>query len=148
MARIKTDKKINPLVAWTLIVGFSVGVILGMRIHDNMYFNASSQIIEQIISAKIGGEVTVVLDYGNGKIRKFRGPIEEKAKALDLLQQVVAIGAIELEVADYFMPQRINGNKNGDGDKKWNIYVNSVKRERSPFEIYVLPGDEITFKFE
>ncbi len=119
-----------------------------MRTHDDMSFKASSQIVEQIISARIGGEVTVALDYGDGRIRKFAGPIDAKAKVLDLLQQVAAVGTIDLEVVDYFTPQRINGHKNGDGDKQWNVYVNNVKQERSPFEIYVLPGDEVVFKFE
>lgn len=93
-------------------------------------------------------EATVSVDYGNGKIRTFKGPIGENAKVWDAFQQAIVAGGINIEIADNFVPQSIDGLKNGTGDKHWNLYVNNVKQKFSPFEIQIKPGDKVVFKFE
>ena len=148
MKHIKTDKKIHPLVAWPLIIGLSIGVLLGVFIQTNIISRVSKEVVEQIISGQVGGEAVAVLDYGNGNVRKFKGPVEKDARALNLLQEVAVIGMIDFELIDHFAVKRINGFTNGEGDKQWNIYVNDAWQKRGPFEISVKPGDEVVFKFE
>jgi len=93
-------------------------------------------------------EATVIIDYGNGKTRTFRGPIEENTRIWDAFQQAIAVGGINIELSDHFVPSKIDGLGNGDGNKHWNLYVNNVKQKFSPFEIKIKPGDKVVFKFE
>jgi hypothetical protein len=93
-------------------------------------------------------ETTVSIDYGNGKIRTFKGPLEENSKVWDAFQQAIVAGGINIEIVDNFVPRSIDGFENGAGGKHWNLYVNNVKQKFSPFEIQIKPGDKVVFKFE
>lgn len=148
LKRPKIDKKIHPFFAWPLVIIFSVAVFSAMLVQNKISSLAEKQIVEHITEFPVWREVTAEINYGNGNIRKFKGPVSENTKALDLLQEAAALGAIDFELIDHFAVKRINGLENGDGEKQWNIYVNGKKRELSPFEINVNPGDEIVFKFE
>jgi len=134
-------KNIHPVVAWSLICGIAIIVLL-------MMFVQLQQSMQKPTSSQTSKEAMVVIDYGNGKMRRFKGPIEENARAWDLFQQALAIGGISVNVTDHFVPQVIDGLKDGAGGKHWSIYVNNTKQKFTPFEIQVKPGDEVVFKFE
>jgi hypothetical protein len=93
-------------------------------------------------------EATVAIDYGNGKVRVFKGPVEKNARAWDAFQQAIAAAGINAEITGNFVPQNIDGLKNGADGKYWNLYVNNTKQKFSPFEIQIKPGDEVVFRFE
>lgn len=93
-------------------------------------------------------EYILVLDYNNGKIRKFSGKMfSETAKAWDLLQLASAQSGVSVEVEDGFIPRSIDGVKNTE-KSRWVLYVNGIKQARKPFEVLVNRGDTVEFKYE
>ena len=138
------NKNISPVVAWSLICAISLIVLLAMFIQLGQQSWQKTGEKTSISS----GDAVVVVDYGNGKTRKFRGPIQENAKAWDLFQQAIAVGGIKVEIADHFVPKIIDGLKDGSDGKHWSLYVNNEKQKFSPFEITVNPGDTVIFRFE
>ncbi len=103
---------------------------------------------QQIASEQSSKEAIDALDFGNGRVRRFKGPIENNAKVWDLFQQAIAVGGINVEVSDHFVPRIIDGIRDGDSGKHWSLYVNNVKQKFAPFEIQVKSGDEVVFRFE
>lgn len=93
-------------------------------------------------------EATVVIDYGNGKTRTFKGSVGESLSVWDAFQQAIAAGGINVEISDHFLPEAIDGFKNDSKGKSWSFYLNNVRQEFSPFGIRIRPGDEIIFRFE
>ncbi|MEK7647207.1 MAG: hypothetical protein AAB378_02420 [Patescibacteria group bacterium] len=92
-------------------------------------------------------EYMLIIDYGNGNTRKFKGDVEaESVKAWDLLQQASAAG-VSVQIEKYFLPRSIDGVTN-NGDKKWILYINDSRQDKGPFEARVQKGDIVTFKYE
>ncbi|MBI5045970.1 MAG: hypothetical protein HZC14_03165 [Candidatus Niyogibacteria bacterium] len=89
----------------------------------------------------------LVIDYGDGHTRKFKGDMEEEsAKAWDLLQQASAFG-VSVKIEKDFVPRSIDGIAN-QGDKKWILYINDFRQNKGPFEARAQKGDIVTFKYE
>lgn len=97
-------------------------------------------------------EITVVIDYGNGAKRQFRGDgikFMEDENAWSVLQRAAASASIPLEVARGFYPVVINGKRNGEEGKRWVFYVNGERKNNSaPLEAEIREGDEVVWKFE
>lgn len=136
-------RNINPILAWSIICALALLVILVF-----IQFQQSSGISQKSKQQLASKEVVLMLDYGNAKVRRFKGPIGENANAWYALQQAASVAGIHLGVADHFIPEEIDGLKNGKDGKNWNLYLNKVKQKFAPFEISIKPGDEIMFKFE
>ncbi len=142
-------KAIHPTVVWSLICAIAIISLLTVFIQAKQSREAAQrESNQQSISEQSIKEAIVALDFGNGKIRRFKGPIENDAKAWDLFQQAIAVGGINVEVSDHFVPTIIDGIKDGAGGKYWSLYVNNVKQKFAPFEINVKSGDEVVFRFE
>lgn len=141
------NKNVQPLVAWPLIGGIAIGVLLAMFSQFGQSDKLTKQ-LSQTPTASLSKTTLVAIDYGNSKIRRFKGPVSEETKAWDLFQQAISVGGINVEIADHFVPQNIDGLKNGKDGKQWNLYVNNAKQKFSPFEVQVKPGDEVVFKYE
>lgn len=129
------ERKIDPII-WLSGIGV---VLLAIFLFVFVRFQQSPELFK---------EATVAIDYGNGKVRTFKGPIGENARIWDAFQQAIAAGGIDVAISDHFIPEKINGLENGAGGKHWNLYVNDIKQKFSPFEIQVKPGDEMVFRFE
>jgi hypothetical protein len=97
---------------------------------------------------QISKQSTVIIDYGNGQMRKFGGLTEENTSVWNLFQQAIAVGGIKVEISDHFIPRVIDGLENGVDGKHWELYVNNTKQEFSPFDIQARPGDQVIFRFE
>ncbi len=144
-----TKKTIHPTVVWSLICAIAIIALLTVFIQARQSREAAQNgLNQQIASEQSLKEAIVALDFGNGKVRRFKGPIENNAKVWDLFQQAIAVGSINVEVSDHFVPQVIDGIKDGANGKHWSLYVNNVKQKFSPFEIQVNSGDEVVFRFE
>lgn len=142
------NKNIHSAAAWSLICAISIMALFMILASSGEKTTQFSQTSLQAPAVSSNKEAIVVIDYGNGKIRRFKGPALEQSKVWDLFQQAIAIGGINVEITDRFVPLEIGGFKNGDNGKQWNLYVNNVKKKFSPFKVVVKPGDEIVFKFE
>ena len=142
-------KAIQPTVIWSLICAIAIIALLTVFIQARQSQKAAQrESNQQIASEQSLGEAIVELDFGNGKIRRFKGPIENNARAWDLFQQAIAVGSINVEISDHFIPRVIDGIKDGANGKHWSLYVNNVKQKFAPFEIQVKSGDEVVFRFE
>ncbi len=142
-------KAIHPTVIWSLICAIAIIALLTVFIQARQLREAAQNGLNQRIASEQSlTEAIVALDSGNGKIRRFKGPIENNARAWDLFQQAIAVGGINVEVSDHFVPRIIDGIKDGDSGKHWSLYVNNVKQKFTPFEIHVNSGDEVVFRFE
>lgn len=136
------EKNTDPVIIWS-----SIGtVLLVIFIFVFIQFQQSAKTSEKISSSS--KETTVVLDYGNGKTRIFKGPVAGEEKVWDLFQQAIAAGGINVNISNHFVPQIIDGFQDGANGKHWSLYVNNVRQKFAPFEIQVKPGDEIVFRFE
>jgi len=93
-------------------------------------------------------EVRLVIDYGGGSVRTFVTDAKSGTSAWNLLQQADAHYDIGLEVGEGFFPQRIDGFKNGDGDRNWSWYKNGRPQNMAPIEGIISEGEEVLFKFE
>jgi hypothetical protein len=93
------------------------------------------------------GKLVLVLDYGNSK-QSFEADIPEQKRAWSLLQQAATLSNISLEATNDFHPKRIDGFANGFDNKYWMFYVNGIKQESSPYDIFVKSPAEVVFKFE
>jgi len=103
---------------------------------------------ETLRSPAAGDEVIVVIDYGNGDVRRFRGGAKDgEIRAWDALQQVAFNFGIFLDASSDFVPEKIDGFESASG-KSWNLYVNGERQEASPLDVVAKKGDILMFKFE
>lgn len=97
-------------------------------------------------------EITVVIDYGNGTKRQFRGDgiaFMNNENAWSVLQRAAASASIPLEVARGFYPIVINGKRNGEEGKRWVFYINGERKNNdAPLEAEIKEGDDVVWKFE
>lgn len=97
-------------------------------------------------------EITLVIDYGNGTKRQFRGDgvtFMEDENAWSVLQRAAAGASIPLEVTRGFYPIVINGKRNGEEGKRWVFYVNGKRQSNgAPLEAEIREGDQVVWKFE
>lgn len=97
-------------------------------------------------------EITIIIDYGNGTKRQFRGDgitFMNNENAWSVLQRAAASASISLEVARGFYPIVINGKRNGEEGKRWVFYVNGERKNNgAPLEAEIKEGDEVVWKFE
>jgi len=138
------ENKPDPVIIWS-----SIGVVFLLMI--SVFVAIQYQQLVKT-SEKIGyssdKETTVAFDYGNGKTRVFKGPAAGEEKVWNLFQQAIAAGGISVNISDHFVPQIIDGLKDGANGKHWSLYVNNARQKFAPFEIQAKPGDEIVFRFE
>lgn len=97
-------------------------------------------------------EITVVIDYGNGTKRQFRGDgiaFMTNENAWSVLQRAAASAAIPLEIARGFYPIVINGKRNGEEGKRWVFYINGERKNNgAPLDAEIKEGDDVVWKFE
>lgn len=97
-------------------------------------------------------EITVIIDYGNGTKRQFRGDgiaFMNNENAWSVLQRAAASAAIPLEVARGFYPIVINGKRNGEEGKRWVFYINGERKNNgAPLDAEIKEGDDVVWKFE
>jgi len=92
--------------------------------------------------------LTLILDFGNGSKKTFYNYDKEEKSAWSALQQVAAVSKIDLQAGPGFTPKKIDGRTNGEENKKWELYVNSMKQIFSPIDIKVSIPDKVIYKFE
>ena len=128
----------SKLLKVLLVIGVAVAALV---------FLSGQRRQEQIKS----NEITVIIDYGNGTKRQFRGDgikFMEDENAWSVLQRAAAGASIPLEVARGFHPIVINGKRNGQEGKRWVFYVNGEQQNSAPLEVGIREGDEVVWRFE
>jgi hypothetical protein len=141
-------KNVDPIIILSSLAAILLMSFLFVFVGPSQPFEFLEKISGQIQTNQVSKETTVFIDYGDGNIRKFEGLVSEETRVWDLFQQAIAVGGIEVEISDHFIPEKIDGFKNGTDGKDWSLYVNDVKQNFVPFEIIAKPGDEVLFRFE
>ena len=90
----------------------------------------------------------MVIDYGNGRQRKFIGNSRGAVSAWDSLQQATAHAYLKVDVGKNFYPEMIDFLINEKDGKQWVLYINKKKISESPINIKINDGDTVVWKFE
>jgi hypothetical protein len=141
-------KNLDPIMILSSLAAILLMSFLFLFVGSSRPSEFFKKIGGQIPTNQISKETTVFIDYGDGNIRKFEGLVSEETRVWDLFQQAIAVGGIDVEISDHFIPERIDGFKNGTNGKHWSLYLNNIKQNLIPFEIIAKPGDEVLFRFE
>jgi len=91
-------------------------------------------------------EAELFINFGDGKIRKFRGGVVKGMKISDALNQSSTAGDFKIEL-DGTHVEEIAGVNNND-NRKWVCYINGKKLDASLNEQELRAGNRIEFKFE
>jgi len=90
-------------------------------------------------------EAELLIDFGNGEIRRFRGGVVEGMKISDALSQSSIAGNFKVEI-DRTHVEKIAGVKNNN--RKWICYVNGKESDTSLNKRGLKAGNRVEFKFE
>lgn len=92
-------------------------------------------------------KLILTLDFGDSQ-KNYQTFLSEEKIVWSLLQQVAAISGTDLKAEENFFVKKIDGKENGDNGKKWSLYINGKKENRSPHEVTVRAPVKIAFRFE
>lgn len=87
------------------------------------------------------------IDFGNGKIRAFKGEVETGMTIISALRIAGEIGRFDAVTDERGRVVNIDGFK-ADGAKHWQAYVNSRPADGLPGHIELRPGDRIILRYE
>lgn len=98
-------------------------------------------------------EVSVMLDYGDGTLKTFKGiDVTASTTVLDVLKQVTASAKIEFAYKEYgdlgAMVESIDGRMNDlKNDRYWQFWVNNVYSTAGASVYRLNAGDVIEWKY-
>ncbi len=87
------------------------------------------------------------IDFGNGKVRAFKGEVETGMTIISALRIAGEVGRFDAVTDDRGQVVNIDGFKN-DGTKHWGVYVNSQPASDLPGHVELKAGDRITLRYE
>ena len=96
-------------------------------------------------------EVTLIVDFGEGKIERFNREIEEGMTAFDLLKEGTSESKLVLKTKSYdigIFIEAIGDKENGQEKKYWMYYVNGEMPMVAADKKEIKPKDKVEFKFE
>lgn len=93
-------------------------------------------------------ELVFIIDYGNSGKQALQVPLAGKKRVWNLLQQAALLTDAQVEADNDFTPIKIKGFLNGTGGKHWVFYLNGVKQDISPYNVYAGPADKVVFRFQ
>lgn len=131
------------------IVGIAALAVLGLvLILNNNLAKDSSVLQKSVVSQNGEGKARLLIDFGNGKKRTFRGAVVGGMTVYDVLLASKEVGSFSFSVNGNGI-EEIDGVKNNPlNSHEWRYSVNGKASDVSPEFEEVKPGDEIVFKFE
>lgn len=131
---------------WAIVAVAALGTLAGIFILSGYLEKESAIAPEQSVSQKKnGGGAHVLIDFGNGKKRAFRGEVVRGMTAYDALVASREVGGFSLSFQGDAINE-IDGVKNNS--HIWRSYVNGTPITGLPQFKEVKAGDEIVFRFE
>lgn len=126
------------------VVGVAALAVLGIIFVLNDYLSRDAAIDSaQIKKTEINARL--LIDFGNGRKRAFRGEVVEGMTVYDALVASREVGGFSFSFRGDVIDE-IGGTKNNA--HVWRSYVNGKPTAALPQFEEVKPGDEIVFKFE
>lgn len=142
-------KKVPPLYAFgsvLLLAILVVWVVLYFAYQNDFAREASS--FEEYGAF---GKASLLLNFGDGKMRKFEGDTVGGMTVYDALNQSAKAGGFEVETTleeGSVVVEAIDGVRNRK-DKTWHFYLNeSFKNRTSPLNYSIRNGDVVEFRYE
>jgi len=130
------------LIFWIVFVLAIVGIIFSFQ-----YKNLKEKTFkEELISAH---QASLIIDYGNGKKRVFKGEAVEGLDLktlIDLLTEEKKITSQFKKTQKGFVLESLEGLRNNS--KSWKCYLNGNLIEKDFEKILIQPGDQIKLVYE
>ena len=130
------------LIFWIVFVLAIVGIIFSFQ-----YKNLKEKTFkEELISAH---QASLIIDYGNGKKRVFKGEAVEGLDLktlIDLLTEEKKITSQFKKTQKGFVLESLEGLRNNS--KSWKCYLNGNLVEKDFEKILIQPGDQIKLVYE
>ena len=96
-------------------------------------------------------KVSLVIDYGDGKVYNYDIPFTEGINVFQVLQTATAGNGIDLKYEEYSglgaLVTQIGPSKGGEGRNYWQFWVNGKYATTGATSHIVQPGDIIEWKF-
>ncbi|MDO8600536.1 MAG: DUF4430 domain-containing protein [bacterium] len=127
-----------------VIVGVAALAVLGTIFVLSDYLAKDAAISPDQVK-KAEEKARLLIDFGDGKKRAFRGEVTENMTVYGALVAVREAAGLSFSLKGDAV-EEIDGVKNNSHE--WHYYVNGEPVKTSPQFEEVDPGDEITFKFE
>jgi hypothetical protein len=130
------------------IVGVAALAVLGIVFVFGNYLARDASFVPQEVGKKTeesGAKARLVIDFGNGTKRVFRGDVAEGMTVYDALLASQEVGGLSFSLNGEEVNE-IGGVKNNSHE--WRYYVNGKSAKTAPQFEEVKPGYEIVFRFE
>lgn len=129
-----------------VIVGVAALAVLGTVFVLSDYLAKDATISPEQVK-KAEEKARLLIDFGNGKKRAFRGEIVEGMTVYDALAASQEAAGLSFSLkGEGDAVEEIDGVKNNSHE--WRYYVNGEPAKVSPQFEEIKPGDKIVFKFE
>lgn len=156
---IATTAAFNDIIGYMADSKFSTGQFLGVIVLIIIAFvffffseiKVSRDFSEEGIAGK--GTASLTLDFGGARKRIFQGPVIEDMTVLQALQSSQKGGKFEIRYSSNsdgtIDLATINGQTNGNGNKKWHFYLNGKALNGQDLNRTIIKeSDLIEAKFE
>lgn len=136
-------KKEN-LAFWILFVLAIGGIIFSLQNK-----NLKKEIKKESVLHHQTNQASLIIDYGNGKKRFFRGEAVEGLDLktlLELLTEEKKITSKFKKTQKGFILESLEGLKNNS--KSWKCYLNGTLIKKDLEKVFIQPGDQIRLVYE
>ena len=135
--------KKGSLIFWTVFVLSIIGVIFSFQNNTLLKKKAENK---PLLSKN---QASLIIDYGNGKKRFFKGEAVEGLDLKTLLEFLTEEKKITSEFRKTqkgFILESLEGLKNNS--KSWKCYLNGTLIEEDLEKVFIHPGDQIRLVYE
>lgn len=103
---------------------------------------------DEILGERVGFEVELLIDFGNGEEMVFAEFVGEGETAMNLLSKASQANGIEIEYQEYDFGRFVQsiGGKSGDSGRFWGFYINGEMADVGADSYVLLPGDVVEFR--
>lgn len=115
-------------------------------------FGQQKLLVSQQTAERSAGEVSVMIDYGDGSIDVFSGPITTSGETLlEFMEREAAAEEIEFDYKEFSglgaLVEKIGAKVNGEDEKYWQYWVNNTYASAGVDSYIPEDGDIILWKF-
>lgn len=131
------------LIFWTVFVLSIIGIIFSLQNNTLLKKKAENK------SLLSNNQASLIIDYGNGKRRFFKGEAVEGLDLktlLELLTEEKKITSEFRKTQKGFILESLEGLKNNS--KSWKCYLNGTLIEEDLEKVFIHPGDQIRLVYE
>jgi len=146
-------KGLNKKILLVVIVTAILLIVLGYGILAyQTYWPKSSSEKPLTFEKELRGEVSYIINYGEGNIKEYQLDTSENSTVFSLLEELAKRENFEIETTSYpemgIFVKSISGAEGGTDDKWWQYWVNGNLGEVAADKKEIKAGDIIEWRFE